>query len=307
MPEINLQNIGNNVTTNIELLAPYLVNGLTVTSNDPKIVPRDKNGIMQIKENLPLIVEPVVYTTSKKSILKVVDTQFNYYNFPATIDIVSQDAIITDDIFDPVFARYRPSEDRRILLESTKGEGPFNGILMDFIEEGNLQKDTNKYYISKELKDSGINLRFRIQIQHRYDSSYDTNTYGTCYFSIIKQSPTNGINRNFKGPYANVAETPTQFPETPIPVANQPNQGDNPGAPFGYIGRFQVQTLNLDITLLNSEFNTGDYFSIGAFAGQNTGEKNTGETYSFHTINANTSYWVVSDASKNVDEWNREL
>lgn len=314
MPEINLQNIGNNVTTNIELLAPYLVNGLTYVSNDPKIVPRTKDGVIKVQENKPLIIEPTRYQISNRSVLKVVDTQFKYYNFPATINVVNNEVNITDDLFDPVFARYRPSADRKILLASTTGNGPFNGILMDFIEEGNLQKDTNKYYISKELKNSGINLRFRIQIQHRYDARPGFgNPYGTAYFSIIKQSPVDGIDRKFKGEFANSAELPTQYPLTAIPVANQPSQGDNPGAPFGYIGNFQVQTLNLDITILNSEFEIGDYFSIGAFAGQNFGEKNEipidegGTDYAFHTINANTSYWVISDASKNVDEWNQPV
>ena len=39
---------------------------------------------------------------------------------------------------------------------------------------------------------------------------------------------------------------------------------------------------------------------IGGFAGQN-------EENAFHTINADQSYWVVTDASKNVDLWNQEI
>jgi hypothetical protein len=27
----------------------------------------------------------------------------------------------------------------------------------------------------------------------------------------------------------------------------------------------------------------------------------------YHTINAATSYWVITDASKNVDKWNQEI
>jgi hypothetical protein len=328
MPQINLQNVSN-VTSNIQQYVPYINNGLTFVSDNPQIVPRTKEGVIKVEENKPLIIEPTRYRISNQSILKVVDTQFNYYNFPVSVNVVNEEIDITNDLFDPVFARYRPSENRRVLTEASPGK--FNGILMDFIEDGNLQKDTNKYYISKELKNSGVDLRFRIKIEHRFDSaegSVTTSTpdaqtqsttltttnlssdYGTVYFSIIKDSPVTGLNRNFKGEFANVATVPVvrnaDNPPTVVPIPV--NSTETPGAPFGYIGRYQVQTLSLDITILNSEFDIGDYFSIGAFSGQNSGEKNTdGIPYEYHTINANTSYWVISDASKNVDEWNQEL
>ena len=69
---------------------------------------------------------------------------------------------------------------------------------------------------------------------------------------------------------------------------------------IGSIGQYEEQTLKLDLVIFNSEFEIGDYFSIGAFAGQNS-------EVTFHTINAVQSYWVITDASKNVDEWNQEL
>jgi hypothetical protein len=286
------------------LQSKYEELGLTYISNNTSVVDRDEFGNVKLQEqgnNPLLIIEPVYKKILNKSVTKVIDTQFNYFKFPVRITEEEFDLEIDDLGFDPVFARYRPSEDRRILTESTSGNGKFNGILMDFVEEGNFQKSANKYYITKDIKNSGVDLRFRIQIQHRFDSAENiSNDYGTAYFSIIKDSPTTGLNRSFKGDFANVANTPTIYPTT-IPIPTSP-----PPAPYGYIGRFQVQTLNLDITILNSEFEIGDYLSIGAFAGQNVGEKNNdGIPYEFHTINAITSYWVVSDASKNVDEWNQ--
>jgi hypothetical protein len=57
------------------------------------------------------------------------------------------------------------------------------------------------------------------------------------------------------------------------------------------------------VTIRNSEFEIGDYyFSIGAKAG---GGQNTDSSY--HYVVAVQSYWVITDASKNVDEWNQEI
>jgi hypothetical protein len=61
-----------------------------------------------------------------------------------------------------------------------------------------------------------------------------------------------------------------------------------------------VQNLEIDIVIPNSEFEIGDRFGIGAKAGQNNDTQ-------YHTINALQSYWVISDASKNVDLWNQEI
>jgi hypothetical protein len=58
--------------------------------------------------------------------------------------------------------------------------------------------------------------------------------------------------------------------------------------------------LNLDITIANEEFEIGDTLSIGAFAGQN-------DDSAYHFITADQSYWTITDASKNVDEWNQEI
>ena len=44
------------------------------------------------------------------------------------------------------------------------------------------------------------------------------------------------------------------------------------------------------------KFEIGDTFGIGAFSGQDT-----------HTIIADQTYWVITDASKNVDLWNQPI
>lgn len=294
----------------------YKTNGLTVTSNNVNIMPRDAAGNIMLHENSSknplLIIEPVDTKIMLQSVLKVLDTRFDYFKFPVTIVSTDIDAAIDLTIpdldIDTIYARYRPSESRRILLPSGdwwEGE-KFSGILMDFVEDGISQKVTNSYQITKEIKESGIDLRFRIQIRHRFDTPdpapifnddrqttggsaliYPPAEIGTSYFSIIRNTPNvppggwpPALNKLFKGPFAN-------------------NSILTPDA-FGSIGQSEEQTLELDLVILNSEFEIGDYFSIGAFAGQNSDT-------SFHTILPNQTYWVITDASKNVDDWNQEL
>ena len=133
----------------------------------------------------------------------------------------------------------------------------------------------NTYTITKDLKNSGVDLRFRIKLQHRYDAP---NGFGTAYFSLIKSSET-GLDRDYR-----TFENTSEFRPTVL----------------GSINQYEVQDLEIDIVIPNSEFEIGDRFGIGAKAGQNNDAQ-------YHTINALQSYWVISDASKNVDRWNQEI
>ena len=280
----------------LQQVAKYQGN-LTVTSNDTNIVPRDDAGNVQLEANSQtnplLIIEPVATRITLNSVLKVLDTQFQYFKFPATVRVIDNtevdvdltipelDELQTQQETDIIYARYRPSENQEILSSSP---GTFSGILLDFVEDGLPQKSTNLYQISKELKSSGNDIRIRFSILHSYKET--TGTFGTAYFSIIKNSPGTGLNRKFKE-YATVTAFKNELNAT---SGNENNDG------YGYIKTGEEQKLTVDIILLNSEFNTGDYFSLGATAGQPG-----------HTINAIQTYWVVTDASKNVDEWNQEI
>ena len=267
---------------------------LTVTSNDTNIIPRDDAGNVQLETNSEtnalLIIEPVATKIQLNSVLKVLDTRFQYFKFPATTRIITDTEVDVDLTIpeldeaqnlqqDLVYARYRPSETLNVPASNI-----FSGILMDVVEDGLPQKATNQYYISKELKNSGKNIRFRFNIQHTYAGPQP---FGTAYFSIIKNSPTTGLQRNFKE-YATVTTFKNQLNAIP---GNETNDG------WGYIKQNdETQNLNIDIILLNSEFNIGDYFNIGVKAGQDG-----------HIINSIQSYWSITDASINVDEWNQEI
>lgn len=252
--------------------------GITYVSNDPDVVSRDQAGNILVSNSSSklLTIEPISENLILDSMLRVIDTQFTYYSFPVSIKSDTGSIDLDFDLpdlsaQDPVFARYRPSEDRKILAGST-----YAGILMDDVQDGLPQRYTNIYTISKDIKNLGIDLRFRIKIQHRYDSS--TDGYGTAYFSIIRTSQL-GIERE----YRTFANTSADFPDIP-----------------GSINRYEVQNVEYEIVIPNSEFEIGDRFNIGAKAGQNNDSQ-------YHTINSAVSYWVITDADKNVDLWNQEL
>ena len=252
----------------------YIQNGLTYISNNDAVHTRDDAGNIILKENSDtnqlLIIEPTVKRVATRSVIKVVDTTFNYFKFPVSVrsteTLPDVDLDFTVDInttTDPIYARYKPSENREIPAGST-----YSGILIDEIEDGALQKNVNSYYITKEVKNSGNDLRFRIKIQHRFDNN--RNTPGTVFFSLIKS-----------GPDYNLVRTWDEFAG-------------------GAINQYEVKNTFYERIVRNSEFEIGDNFTIGALAGQNN-------DIEFHTINSEQTYWVITDASKNVDEWNQEV
>jgi hypothetical protein len=257
--------------------APYLQNGLVYVSNNPNIHTRDSAGNIIVNtqdESSLLIVEPVTFKVTTESVLRILKTSFQYYKFPVQEVLPVSDVNLNVDLnidtqIDNVYARYRPSERRRILTSNS-------GILMDVVEDGNLQREANRYYITKEIKNSGVDLRFRIRLMHRFDSN--TNEFGTSYFYIYKEGTNTLLNREFLGPFFNTSNSQTNTP--------------------GSIGQYEVQSLEVDFILQNSQIEIGDTFSIGAVAGQNNDQQ-------FHTIEAVQSYWVITDASKNVDIWNQ--
>jgi len=282
-----LLNIGNLITKTVSLIkdsiavdlqVKYQNQGLTYVSNNVNVIPRNENGNIALQEGVDnnplLIIEPAVNRITTKSMLRVLDTQFKYFKFPARTMVVDEDVVDLDldldlQSLDPVFARYRPSEDQRIPI------GDYSGIEMSEVQDGLSQQFPNTYTISKDLKNSRADLRFRIKLQHRYDAP---SGYGTAFFSIIKTSE-QGLNRE----YRTFENTSNLRPNVP-----------------GSINYYEVQNLEIDIIIPNSEFEIGDRFGIGVKAGQNNNTQ-------FHTINALQSYWVITDASKTVDLWNQEI
>ena len=260
--------------------AQYRMNGLTYVSNNESIVPRDLAGNIILNEgatnNPLLIIDAVTEQITTKSALKLLDTRFQYYKFPATIrETNAIEDLIVDINFDTdiIYARYKPSENRTINTGVV-----FSGILMDEVEEGLPQKNTNVYYITKTIKNSGADLRFRININHRYDAPTETSGPATVAFTIMKQGPNYPLNRTYLGQYSR----------------------SGADGRWSYITPYEVWNTFIDVTISNSEFEIGDMFAIGALSSIDL------EFY-YQTINSEQTYWVITDASKNVDGWNQPI
>ena len=368
-----------------QIFSEYTYNGLTYKSDDVNIIPRDSAGNIIIQPsssmNELLVIEPVVKNITTKSVLRVIDTSFQYYKFPVStisnnenIDL-NIDVDLTDIIPDPIYTRYKPATD---FTYSPTG-GTYSGILMDEVVEGLPQTNTNCYTISKEAKNSGKDLRFRVKIAHRLTGG----TVGTIYWSIMKTGPnTGGLIRDWLGGYASsansdlhqllldvattmrdlcddpaklggeyntlnyeepwisyyrlfkspdmvnpgITEDQTQFTGNQLDAIDfvlsrdakkVPRTGEdtyrrliselnsklasynlanqNPDG-YGFIYAGETQNTYIDETIPNSEFEIGDIFQIGVQT-DNDG----------HTILNNQTYWVITDASKTVDEWNQEI
>lgn len=253
----------------------YFQLGLTYRSNETNIVPRNSAGNIQLQEqgatNPLLIIEPVAQKITTNSVLKIVDTQFNYYKFPVKTKVVNVNTNIdlTSDLvgelsnaIDPVYARYRPAGDQPW---GSYPSGNYSGIFMNKVVDGLPQQNTNAYTVTPDLKQSGADLRFRVKINHGYGGNNQT---GTASFSIIKAGPNTPLDREY--------------------IIFNTNNGN--------INKGTFYDTYLDTVILNSTFEAGDSFSIGAYAAEGG-----------HSIVPGTTYFVITDASKNVDEWNQEI
>jgi hypothetical protein len=267
----------------LEQQARYHQGGLTYVSNDKNIIPRDEAGNIIMNEgatdNPLLIIDPVTEHITTKSALRVLDTRFQYYKFPVQVKAttnINETIDLTIPEADLIYARYKPS------INLDPDQGPeYSGIFMDEVEDGLPQRVTNAYYITKEIKNSGKDLRFRMKLKHQYTSP---NSYGTAYFSIIKNGPDFPLDRNWREPFATTSR-------------NAPDD-------FGSIwpGADSAQTIFINEIITNDQFEIGDTFGIGIKVGGV--DKPEGK---YHTLIADQSYWVITDASKNVDEWNQEI
>ena len=188
--------------------AKYRLEGLTWVSNNTAVIPRDSAGNIRMEaesEDNPLVViDPVTENILTRSALKVIDTQFQYYKFPVQVRASGSFDLNVDFALnnDPVYARYKPSDDWTIA--ANPGD-LYAGILMDKVVEGLAQTETNGYYVSKEVKESGVDLRLRAKISHYFLGSQD---YGTAFFTLMRSGPNKPLDRNWRPGSFAYASTP---------------------------------------------------------------------------------------------------
>ena len=277
----------------LEQAAKYINNGLTVVSNNTDIVPRDANGNIIVQDGSYIVVETNLFNIDNVSALKVLDTAFNYFKFPVSVNtnLIDVDTNFSvENNIDPIFARYKPR-----YTDSANGLGVIpnsndtpSGFNFEEVVAGNSQVSRNRYTVSTATKASGADLRFRVKIEYRCDSSISDvsfedpddadnpttvpgNPGQVAGFVIIKEGPNYPINREFR-----------KFPDQPL------------------MDLYQVRTTFLDVVIPNSEFEIGDEFQVGGRAFP-ANDKTDFKAYS------EQSYWVITDASKNVNVWNQEL
>lgn len=166
----------------------YKENGLTVTSNNVNIMPRDAAGNIifheSSSENPLLIIEPVDTRIMLRSVLKILDTRFEYFKFPVTVtqdtNVLNLDTELSIDVIStelrlPVG---RDSKNQPVPWDkiSTRDNdnwyydnSPTSGFKeLPFIG-GENQTTANAYTLTKsvidELKRQNKTLKFTIQTQ----------------------------------------------------------------------------------------------------------------------------------------------
>lgn len=237
---------------------PYIQNGLTYVSNNVNLHPRDEAGNIIFQENSEtnplLIIEPVIPNISNQSVLRVVNTAFQYFKFPSSA-VVDIPDISAEDLqldlsaleIDPIYARYKPSEDRSVVVQTVPA-----GILMDKVVSGYPQTDINCYTVSKEIKNSGKDLLFRIKLSHKFTGN---DVYGTVYFSLIKTGPQFDLNRKWRGEFASSTTITPVYnaikevnAKAWIALANQRKRGNQFRTPYSTwsseFDSYEAQQLN---------------------------------------------------------------
>lgn len=184
----------------------YIKNGLTTTSNNKNIMPRDTAGNIVLQEsgsNPLLIIEPIVNNITQQSVLKVINTRFEYFKFPVTVRETVLDTVELDTDLDEPAEIIDTSNDLTLLVEvptdekgqpnilqtiGTKNESVwfYNNVLDSLAPNGGAglrrtsgykripfiggtQSQIGTYEVTKDVIDrlnrSGKTLQFNLQIQ----------------------------------------------------------------------------------------------------------------------------------------------
>ena len=282
---------------NDALYRTYEQYGLTYKSNHSAVTNRDLKGNIILNENdidnQLLIFEAVVEQFTNRSVIKAIDTQFQYFKFPALTTVTGDDfedfeINIDTGSFeqDYTFARYTPARDWTIPQQSS----PFSGLLFDKVQVGIAQTNPNAYSITPEMKNSGVDLRIKAKLSHKFNGP---NAVGTAYFSIMKLGPS-GENRSFrefreKNSVGNDGVTGNN-----VTTDGEKWQKDVNGNNItsGRMDIWDIKTVYAEWVIPNSEFQAGDMFHVGGMSGGGS-----------HSMLKNVSYIIFSNAEKTYDEW----
>lgn len=174
--------------------AKYEEQGITRLSNNDSVVNRNTAGNILFRENQSnplLVIEPIYKKILNSSVVKVLDTQFNYFKFPVRISENELDLNLdvdlnfeTDNISAnltipiPLDSKNQPINFQKIdvaLPGNTwyyNGERGTNGGFKQLQFTGGTNQSTpNSYTITEDilntLKEQNKTVRFKIQTQYR--------------------------------------------------------------------------------------------------------------------------------------------
>jgi hypothetical protein len=174
----------------LELQAKYQEQGVTRISNNDSVVKRDSAGNIELQENKNnplLIIEPIYKKILNSSVIKILDTQFNYFKFPVRVDNETIDLDLdisleqTDDISVnliipvPFDEQNQPQNFQRIngVDPNTwfRNDEEDSGGFRELAFTGGTQPRNNSYTVTEtilnSLKQQNKTLRFRVQTQYR--------------------------------------------------------------------------------------------------------------------------------------------
>ena len=178
--------------------AKYEEQGITRLSNNNSVVERDESGNVLLRENQNnplLIIEPIYKKILNSSVVKILDTQFNYFNFPVRvtespvdldldIDINIEEDIVSTNLTIPIPL---DAKNQPINLQKINGAGPNTWYYDGDSDQGGFkqlqfsngtQLTPNSYTITQEILDSLIEqnktIRFKTQVQYKTFNNDET-------------------------------------------------------------------------------------------------------------------------------------
>ena len=207
----------------------YEEQGITAISNNSAVVSRDQSGNVLIQPTSSLLViEAITTNVLAESVLPLINTQFNYFKFPARTAIVDEtldldlDLQIENTVTEiiqtyPVLpAEYEPKSDLRVTKEWTTLD--FSNVI-----EGQPQTTTNAFTITQNLIDLSGSMKITADINSEYKSKratansrislalwYEQEDGTTSYFQNDDGNLINypsGVNNNNKVPREGIYRT----------------------------------------------------------------------------------------------------
>jgi hypothetical protein len=251
--------------------AKYQKNGVVYASNIATVNTRDEAGnvvYQQGQANPLLVIEAIGENITNQSVLKVVDTQFNYYKFPARTNVVfepdfepgidpNEFAAILEEISQPpaLPARYSPAVDQRIPETTT-----FTTLDFSTTVTGQPQQQANSFSVTQKVLDE---VTTQIRVTGLLKTFYSANLDTELSFAVMEYDDLGAL----------VGRV------SPVITPSEGAKFDNKDRISGegdYLSTF-------DFTIIKSKLILGHTYRVAGQTDRNTDKRN-------HTLIASESY-----------------